>query len=1044
MIHKTFSKFRSIFATQSRRSRVRRVQSLISSEVLETRQLLAATAIQAFHRSGQTFLTWTEDGAVTGEQYHVYRSTSVITSANLAQAQKLTSKWGPLDDNTSVLQRAAPGTGVPNHFVIQDLGTPLPDDKGLFVYTTPSGQSGTYYYAVTQVTNGVESPVITAGANSLTIGVSESVAVPKPVLTISNATGKGRIYTQYMDYAKWNPTFQGYAYNYSVALPDNYDPNVAWPMKLMPHAYGERLRMEPSAEYEWPLIEVFVDDPGGGAPGDHFQTWWYGFAADHNYLTNGSIPASGRVENFTEQRVLKTIDEVSSMFNVDLLRIHSQGNSMGASGSLSLGMRYPNVFSGIFASEPMTNYKASPGFQTDFSALWGTQASNLPIVNNGVYAAHLKKYDGMGVYNWMNHQEQLINRRGDPMAFLMVGHGKADDVIDWATQGRPFIAALNAGNVGFTAEQRFGWDHNWMSFDFSLDSMFNLGESGLSNWAYLRNVSFPGISNATGSGPNVPGLSGTDFYNMKIEWSVPWNHFGDDIVDTASRYEITLRSTTIPQVAEITPQRLQEFNAPPGTTVAWKNVNNTTGQIVQSGTIVSDAKGLVTLPRVQIGTGAGNRLILTIQVVQTVLTGPAATTSSLTPEITWTATSSTISYDVWITNLSTGQNPVLQVTVPTNTFTSTTELGIGRYRVWVRSRFVGGQLSAWSASRDFQISAAPTITGQPSPVYSGLPLITWSSLTGAVKYDLWVNNNTTGQSQVIRMTSLTNNSYQVTGNLGLGVYVAWVRGIDASNTIGPWSSPSQFTSASLVTVTSPNLPTFSNKPDFQWLSVGGASTYQVFVQNRKTSVTVINQVGIAATVWTPGTSLPDGDYRWWGRASNASGIVGAWSAAMDFSIGGKPIVLTPAGTTGNRTPTFSWTSVQGAARYELWVAGLDGSGVVINLTSLTTNSYTPVSSLAARTYRIWVRAVSTTNVISEWSAPVDVTITKTESLLPDLEILPEGIPTMSVVCSVTSEPATSSGADAMIEGRPVMEPASAEFATEAQADIDQVMAEWLT
>lgn len=69
-----------------------------------------------------------------------------------------------------------------------------------------------------------------------------------------------------------------------------------------------------------------MDDSGGGAPGMRYQTWWYGFAADHNYLTGGAIPSTGRVENFTEQRVLKAIDEVAANVNVDKLRIHSQGH----------------------------------------------------------------------------------------------------------------------------------------------------------------------------------------------------------------------------------------------------------------------------------------------------------------------------------------------------------------------------------------------------------------------------------------------------------------------------------------------------------------------------------------------------------------------------------------------------------------------------------------------------------------------------------------------------------------------------------------------
>lgn len=1042
MINRTMNRLCGFFASNSRVTRARRTRHFSTPEVLECRHLLAATAIQALHRSGQSFITWTEDAAVTGEQYNVYRSNAVITTANLAQAQKLTGKWGPLDDNTSVHQKAAPGTGVPSHFVIQDLGAPLADNKGLFVYSTPDAQSGTWYYAITQVTNGVESLTITAGANSLPAGVSETVALPEPVLTISNASGKGRIYTQYMDYARWNPTFQGYAYNFSVALPDDYNPAAAWPLKLMPHAYGERFRMEPSAEYGWPVIEVFLDDSGGGAPGDHFYSWWYGFAADHNYLTDGPIPTSGHIENFTEQRVLQTVDQVSSMFSVDPLRVHSQGHSMGASGSLSLGMRYANMLAGIFSSEPMTNYATSPGFQTEFSSTWGTQASNLPIINKGVHAAHLKKYDGMGVYNWMNHHEQLINRRGEPMAFLMVGHGKADDVIDWATQGQPFIAALNAGNVGFTAEQRFGWDHNWMSFDFSLDPMFNPGDTGLSNWAFLRNVSFPGITNATGSGPNTPGASGTDFYNMKIEWSVPWNDFGDEIVDTAARYEITLRSMSVSQVAEITPQRLQAFNAPAGTSVTWSNVDNATGLTVQSGTVVSDADGLVTLPRVQIGTGSGNRLILT---VSSVLTGPPATTTSLTPQITWSPAIAATSYDVWITNLSTGQNPVLQVNVQSNSYTPAFAMGIGNYRVWVRSRFQGGPPSAWSTPRDFQINTAPVPDAQPSPIYSSTPVITWSDLPGAAKYDLWINNKTTGQSQIIRQTSLNSTSYQVTANLGLGEYAAWVRGIDASNTAGLWSLPLRFTTAARVTPTAPNSPSFSTQPDFQWLAVPGANAYHVVVQNRITNATVISQANIGITNWTPGAAIPSGDYRWWVRASSAAGIVGGWSAPMDFSIGGKPIVLTPAGTTGDRTPTFSWTTVQGAARYELWVAGLDGSGVAIHLTNLTTNTYTPSANLTPRVYRIWVRAVSTLNVISAWSVPTDITVTESGASLPGLVDPLEAMRSGLVSNSVFPE---TSASEPVIANRVFREDAAAdmplaESSISPPAHIDRVMADWL-
>jgi hypothetical protein len=132
-------------------------------ELLEKRQMLAATTLQAFHRSGQTFITWNEDTAVTGEKYNVYRSTSPITTANIGSAEKLTGKWGSLDDNTSLHSRRSQDIGIPATFMINDPGTPLSADKGLFVYTTPTGQSGTWYYAVTQLNGTTDTTSILFG-----------------------------------------------------------------------------------------------------------------------------------------------------------------------------------------------------------------------------------------------------------------------------------------------------------------------------------------------------------------------------------------------------------------------------------------------------------------------------------------------------------------------------------------------------------------------------------------------------------------------------------------------------------------------------------------------------------------------------------------------------------------------------------------------------------------------------------------------------------------------------------------------------------------
>jgi hypothetical protein len=989
--------FKSGTTVDRRRSAVSGARHLSTLEFLEVRQVLAANALQAVHRSGQTFLTWAEDGSVTGEQYNVYRSSSPITTATLGQAEKLTAKWGPLDDNTSVNTGAAPGTEVPANFVIQDLGTPLSDSTGLFVYTTPAAQSGTWYYAVTQVNSGIENTSLAAGVNTLITGVSETVAAPAPVLTYSVNSGKGRIYTQYMDYAKWNPTFQGYAYNYSVALPYNYDTNQQWPIRLMPHAYGERFRLEPEAEYQWQSIEVFLDDPGSLTNGT--QTWWYGFAADHNYVTGGEIPTTGQVENFTEQRILKTVDEVSTLFSVNRQHIISQGHSMGGSGSLSLGIRYGNVMSAIFASEPMTNYQSSPTFSGSFEQLWGSKAANLPIVNNGTYAGPLKQYDGLGVYDWMNHQSRLLAQRGMDTAFLMVGHGKSDFTIDWNTQGKPFIQTLNSANVGFTAEQRFGWDHTWMGFGYvPMHVMSPTGSGDLHDYAYDRQLSFPSVTNATGSGPLVPGVSGTNEYNLQIEWSGPVNNFHTGIVDTLTRYEITLRSTSTAQVAEVTPRRLQQFAAPAGTVVRWKNINNATGLMVQSGTVTSDANGLVTIPRMQIGTGTGNRLRLEIGDAVPVISQPGAVTQDQTPDFRWSVTTDAVSYDVWINNLSNTSAPAQRFNVSGTSWTPTTAMGIGRYRVWVRGVRANSTTTAWSAATTFQINTSVALNDMPPAVNTATPTVSWAAVPGAVRYDLWMDRRTPQQAQFIRQTNIQSTSFQIPSALPMGTYFVWVRAIDAGGFATPWSAGESFNVATRAVLSGPELSTFDTTPDFQWQTVLGAGSYEVLVQNRQTNATVANPTGVTGTTWSPSVPMADGEYRWFVRAYGPAGIVGAWSEVRSLNVGGKPILLTPPGQASSRTPLFSWSAVQNAVRYELWVSRI-GVGTVINLTNLTNTSYTPTSDLATGTYRIWVRAVSGTAQTSGWSTPVDIIVVSTDTVADESRTVLTSVAVPSVLDS---------------------------------------------
>ena len=162
--------------------------------------------LTAFHRAGQTFLTWSEVGGLAGERYHIYRHTAPITAANLGQARRLTERWGPLAEGSSIFwterDREPPITA---NYVINDLAAPLADTTGLFVWT--SHDAGAFYYAVTTVHDGVENRADFGLGNSLAAPLSETPADPQPVLAWRDAGGRGAVFTQYLDYESYNPTF---------------------------------------------------------------------------------------------------------------------------------------------------------------------------------------------------------------------------------------------------------------------------------------------------------------------------------------------------------------------------------------------------------------------------------------------------------------------------------------------------------------------------------------------------------------------------------------------------------------------------------------------------------------------------------------------------------------------------------------------------------------------------------------------------------------------------------------------------------------------
>jgi uncharacterized delta-60 repeat protein len=357
------------------------------------------------------------------------------------------------------------------------------------------------------------------------------------------------------------------------------------------------------------------------------------------------------------------------------------------------------------------------------------------------------------------------------------------------------------------------------------------------------------------------------------------------------------------------------------------------------------------------------------------LTGPAGIVNDATPTITWTAATYAARYDLWIDNLTTGASQVIrQQNIGGTSFTPTSNLPFGSYRIWVRSISDAGVASAWSVATDFR-SSTPAITAPIGTSASATPTITWSAVDGAVRYDLWLENQTTGASQLVRRMDLTTNSLTPTSALPAGLYRGWIRAFDAAGNATNWSAASEF-SIGIPSVTGPVGTASSSAPTITWTSLANATRYDLWVDNLTTGASqVVRQMNLATNSFAVSTTLSTGQYRVWVRAFNVGGAATAWSKAFDFLVG-IPTVTAPTGTVLTVTPTITWTAITGTLRYDLWVDNLTtGQSQVIRQTNLTAASFTPSTPLTAKsTYRVWVRAFDTQGRPSAWSAFADFTI----------------------------------------------------------------------
>lgn len=436
---------------------------------------------------------------------------------------------------------------------------------------------------------------------------------------------------------------------------------------------------------------------------------------------------------------------------------------------------------------------------------------------------------------------------------------------------------------------------------------------------------------------------------------------------------------------------------------------------------------------------------------------PEDVTGTYRVDFEWIPAAQAVNYEIWVRSYNyLNLNEFHRTIVSGTSYTPDVDFGVGHYTVWMRSIGTGNVKSAWTPDRNFTVVSKTTILPMAKYQNTATPTVSWNPILGAESYKVWISNLSTGQSPVIFEENITQTSFTPASDLPVGLYRAWVQ-VWSGAASGGWSLPFDFHVSPAPVITQGMNSTFDRTPTFAWNAVSGATSYEFQLKNRNTGAMVIAQT-VAGTSLTPGSNLPDGPYRWFVRGRSDQNVYSLWTTATDIYVGGRTDVLMPTGNTSDTTPTFSWRPVDGASRYELWLSRLDVPSVVINKTDNTTTSFTPATALAAGSYRVWVRAVSTTNEFGPWSIPVTFNVTMPDSdsrddvLMPlvaatDLRIVIFEEPTETVESRENQEQRFAASLDAVVSDGPEA------FSTSHRASasdpdlfceiIDVAIAEWV-
>lgn len=255
-----------------------------------------------------------------------------------------------------------------------------------------------------------------------------------------------------------------------------------------------------------------------------------------------------------------------------------------------------------------------------------------------------------------------------------------------------------------------------------------------------------------------------------------------------------------------------------------------------------------------------------------------------------------------------------------------------------------------------------------------MPVLSWDKVSGAVKYDVQVDNDPLFASPD-EVAQTTNFRYVPKSRLAPGTQYWRVRAVNSANEASSWNGD-QFEQASIdapsqLTPDGAQLHQPDEPPLLSWTGVQGATGYTVEVDTdlNFTSPTRYNTQTTSIVVPLP---LTVGPYYWRVTASLGTGLNSLPSQAATFEVLPlDPVVLTGPPDSPNyevEDVVLNWDPVPGAQYYQLRVATDSSFATVVdNVTKIYGTQYSPKTTYNNNQYYWQVRAVDLAGQPTDWT-----------------------------------------------------------------------------